>query len=149
MLCPLIQVKCVEGKCAWYDNGNKCCAVLGLLIERVKATEAVQDSAIGGVDVRMNVSPVVQVRDVIKTIIPEVRHEQPINTVPNQPSEPLPTVSWFKPSEEGNKAGAGATVNAGVEPEDVGDQSQGTDSHWGENISGQDITESTDVHGLG
>jgi hypothetical protein len=95
MLCPLLKSDCVERKCAWYDNGNKCCAVLGILIERVKATEAVQDSAGGRSVANVEVNPVVQVREIIKTIpIPEVKHDNAASDTPDQASETSPKITW-------------------------------------------------------
>jgi hypothetical protein len=39
MFCPLIKTECVQNQCAWWDHGNKCCAVLGLVVEVIKASE--------------------------------------------------------------------------------------------------------------
>jgi hypothetical protein len=45
MVCPIISandtgnVECVKENCAWWDNGNKCCAVLSLVVELIKTGE--------------------------------------------------------------------------------------------------------------
>lgn len=96
MLCPLIKSDCIERKCAWYDNGNRCCAVLGFVIERVKATEAVQDMAsMGRSDANVTINPVVQVKEIIKTIhIPKDTHVSAPSIASDQTSENAPKISW-------------------------------------------------------
>jgi hypothetical protein len=32
-------VKCQKETCAWWDNGNACCAVLGVVMEIIKTGE--------------------------------------------------------------------------------------------------------------
>lgn len=34
--CPLLNKKCEETICAWYDKGNKSCAVLSIVLELIK-----------------------------------------------------------------------------------------------------------------
>lgn len=148
MLCPLIHNLCVTKACAWYDNGNQCCAILSLPIELIKNTDAILDSSGGRRETRLTVNPVVEVKEIIKTILPEVRHER-TGPIPDQASEPLSTVTWFKSSQEGDKARVGTSDNAGTEPQDVGDNTEGNDSHWSANIPGQDFAIPTDVYGLG
>lgn len=152
MLCPLIKSDCVTTQCAWFDHGNKCCAILGLVVETIKlgehnapATRIIEKKS----DASVIVNPVIHTREIIKHILPEVKHDSITSSPPNKASEPLPTVSWFKPSEEGDTTGAGATDDAGTEPEDVGDQPERADSNWSQDIPGQDLAVPTDVHGLG
>lgn len=96
MHCPLKQFNpCIERQCAWWDDGNKCCAVLGLLVERIKATEAVLDSAPTGAksETKVVVNPVVQVKEVIKHI--PIPMEKPDGTTQSSgTSEDAPKVSW-------------------------------------------------------
>jgi hypothetical protein len=99
MLCPLIKSDCVTTKCAWYDNGNKCCAILGMVIERIKATEAVEGAATvrtaANVTVTPNVTvnPIVQVKEILKTITVPIEGKN-VNEQPSSPSTNTPTVTW-------------------------------------------------------
>lgn len=94
MLCPLIKSDCVERKCAWYDSGNKCCAVLGLVIENIGISEAVDNLAMGRSSARVTVNPIVQVKEVIKTIpITKDEHVSP-TALSDQASESAPKISW-------------------------------------------------------
>lgn len=36
LYCPLLSRNCEEAVCAWYDKGNKCCAVLSIVVELIK-----------------------------------------------------------------------------------------------------------------
>ena len=51
MFCPLLAISgspahCLEEKCSWWDNGNKGCAVVSLVVELIKTQEAIYSCAL-------------------------------------------------------------------------------------------------------
>ena len=96
MLCPLIKSDCVKEKCAWWDCGNKCCAVLGIVLERIIATETMASVAprgLGQSGVKLDVHPVVQVKEIIKTItVPTEGKNDAVIT--SSPSTNTPAITW-------------------------------------------------------
>ena len=39
MICPLRKDKCYQGECAWWCDGEWCCAIKGIYLELIKLEE--------------------------------------------------------------------------------------------------------------